>query len=141
MADEDYKSSWKIDQTDNHSGYPMGGIQKLKQIGTGDSYELKWKAGKVDCSLSPLHPDPADPNILQNPSATGFYGGYKALYNVRIELTFSTEKAKGQLKGNSQENLGARNSPAPLVGQWGAETPPPPGLTNPPPSRAVENDR
>jgi hypothetical protein len=140
MAQDDYKTTWKIDKTDNHGSFPMGEIQKLKQIGKSDSYELKWKAGAVDCSIAPLMPDPNDPNVLSNPKAKGVKGGSEGFYNVTVVISLAAE-GLDKLSGTSQDVLRSGASPGPLVGQWGAETPPPPDLVSPRRSIAIESDR
>lgn len=140
MGADKYKIHWKIKKSDNDGSFPVGEIQKLKPSEKGDAYELKWKAGQIDCSFFPLFPDPEDPNKLSNPRAIGRHGGFEAVYDVKVVI-IPTPDAREALIGSSTERASNENTPAPLVGQWGAETPPPPSTE---PSRrpvAVENER
>ena len=142
MENDPYQTSWRIEESDNHGSFPKGEIQKLKQIGMSNSYELKWKAGAVDCSIAPLFPDPVDPNILSNPKAKGVKGSSVGIYDVKIVLSPAAEGLE-KLSGISQDSHKVVNSPGPLVGQWGAETPPPTVERPGHPGRpvAVDNDR
>ena len=144
MANDEDKD-WKISDTDNNRSFPLGAIQKFKKNPKDGSYELKWRAGAVDCAFFPLFADPLDSNILRNPRAKGRYGDFETTYDVTVVISpDQTQSDKATFSGTSAEAMKMANTPGPLVGQWGAETPPPPGMV---PARrgrgsiAIDNDR
>ncbi len=107
--------TWTIRDTSNPSSYPKDTVQTIRKL--GDSYVVTWRVNEEEASFSGL--EAQSEVLLGSPTARGTIGIIVGTFNVEILvlpelriLAASSSPVPGLMK----------QTPGPLVGQWGAES-------------------